>query len=203
MATTLVVDSFTTGSHTLSSLSGDWAHSDIVHSALGSTRGARIYGQYVGEGSYINSSVDGILGSLTASFSGSSLDASFPLALYIDYLGGGPFSVSGSSGFEFDFPFVQGSGFLIIELGRPSNPIGLDKVRIPLDQPGTMYIPIESVNIGAPWTAESFLSSRFVFEANSAEFSFVLDEIRIVPEPKTGVFFMTASIWYFYRRKRP
>ena len=202
MGTTLVVDTFAIGSHSLSSSSGNWAHADIVDSALGSTRGTRIYGQYVGDGSYINSSVDGVFGSLTGSFFGSSLDAAFPLALYVDYFGGGPFSVSGASGFEVDFPLVQGSGFLLIELGIKSNPFGPDKVRIPVNQPGTIFVPIESVNIGAPWTAESFLSSRFVFEAKSAEFSFILDEIRIVPEPTTGILLLTAGIWYLSRRKR-
>jgi hypothetical protein len=125
------------------------------------------------------------------------------LDLRIHYSQGGPFSILGYNAFEFDFSALTGTGALIVELGRGSAIYGPETHRIPLESPGLVSVPFSELNYGAGGSVEQFFAIHFVFEANTDQFSFTLDEIRLVPEPGSFQLAVLGLIFLSRRRSRP
>lgn len=110
-------------------------------------------------------------------------------------------SLSPDQYFEFSLASVQGSGNLSVQLGRQSRPTEEDIV-IPLLGPGIIRLPMTQVNVENA-TIDNFSAIHFYFEAESEQFSFTLNEIRVVPEPSSLLLLLGgAGILLLRRIKR-
>jgi hypothetical protein len=109
----------------------------------------------------------------------------------------------GYDAFEFDFSSLSGTGFLIAEIGSPSATYPPDTTnRIALGASGVVTLPFSELNYGDSSTIGSFHSIHFVFEADSQEFSFGLNEIRVVPEPSAWLLIGSGAGALLLRRHR-
>lgn len=200
-AASLVVDSFTEGEFMLS-LGGDTSANSAVASPLGARRAVSISNRLVAPGSTITSTLDADVGSLSFYVNGQSTGNS-PLRLSISYSEGGPFSLLGYDAFEFEFSSLSGTGFLIAEIGSPSATYPSETTnRIALGSPGAVVLPFSDLNFGNNGSIDSFHVIHFVFEAESQEFSFGLDEIRVVPEASTMLLIAFGAGSILLRRRR-
>jgi hypothetical protein len=195
-----VMDDFTEGAFELS-LDGLTGIALTVDSPLGMRRYARIPVRLVAPGSVITSTLSTSSGSLSFLAEGKSELESLPLNLALSYLDGGPFNLEGYGAFEFDFAEVEGSGFLIVELGRQSF-YGPETLRVPIGGAGPIQVPFEMLNFGAGASVGSFTSTHFTFEAGTERFAFVLSEIRVIPEPSSGLFLLLGGALLMLRRRR-
>jgi|GEM_PF-2486363 len=201
MGASLVVDSFTESAFMLETggLSGD---ASAITSPLGETRSAGITTRFLAPGTILSSTLDtGMDESLTFTVNGTSTSQSMPLDLRASYFGGGARSILGFSDFELDFSSLSGQGNLIVELGSQSIPDG-NTNRIALGSPGLLSIPFNQLNFGTNGSLGSFLALHFTFEAVSDNFTFELDEIRLVPEPSSAVLLGLGVAPLLLRRRR-
>lgn len=193
-----VVDSFTEGDFALS-LDGFSSITSAISSPLGTLRYASITTRLVVPGSVVTGSSSS--GSVSFFVDGRIEDDRRPMNLALSYLQGGPFNLEGYDAFEFDFAELEGSGFLIVELGSQSI-YGPETLRVPMDAAGTMQVPLAMINFGAGASMGSFTSSHFTFEADTERFGFVLDEIRVIPEPATGLCLLLGGALLLLCRRR-
>jgi hypothetical protein len=183
-AVIVVVDTFDQTPFTIS-LAPPHFHGNThpVNLPIGEARTDSLNPRTPAPGTIMTATLDDTAGTLSLSASGSSLSPRVPLDLRQTYRGGGPYSILGFSGFVFEFSDVQGVGALIVNLGSELAIYPPEAHRIPIIGPGALFYPIDQVNFGPRGSLDSFPALHFVYEAHSPEFSFTLDEIRLVPEP--------------------
>lgn len=179
----VVVDSFTEDSFTL-----DTENSAVdanVDLAFAERRVSQINTEFAQSGTTMNSTLDAGSGSLSFSVDGTTTNQNRPLRLQLGYFQGGPYDISGYNAYEFDFQNISGTGFLIVELALAASDYSRPTIRVTLDSSGTVTVPFDSVNVESPISLDSFPATHITFEAESEQFSFVLDEVRVVPEPSS------------------
>jgi hypothetical protein len=125
-----------------------------------------------------------------------------PLEMRVRYFGGGPYSLEGYSAFELDVAVFAGSGNLIIELGSETAIYGPEITRIPINRSGTITVPFSEINIGTGGEIEEFYAMYFTVEAVTEEYSLMLDEIRVVPEPASLAFLAASTLALLTVRRR-
>lgn len=199
-AAVLVLDSFTEDDFALS-LAGEISAVSEITSPLGSLRVSRISRREAVLGTVLSSTLLSSLGNLSFFAEGGS-NSFIPLNLQISYRNGGPFSIMGYDHFEFEFSQIQGQGNLIIELGNPSDIYGPTAHRLSLSSSGIVSVPFDQLNFGSGGSIGSFSSLNIRFEAVSPEFSFTLEEIRLVPEPSALLLVGVAGMALSLRRAR-
>lgn len=195
----VVVDSFTEDSFELDSENSVVETS--VDLAFANRRSSRINPEFGQPSTSMSSTLDTGSGNLSFSVDGTSNISSRPLDLRMSYSQGGPYDISGFSAYEFDFTSLSGSGFLIVELASSSSNYERLTTRIDLNSAGTLTVPFDSVNFGAGGSLDSFPATHFVFEAETEQFSFVLDEVRVVPEPSPMLLLGLGVSGLFIRRR--
>lgn len=124
----------------------------------------------------------------------------FPLTLSLAYRDQNLHSIAAYSAFILGFSQITGLGDLYIELGSTDTPSVL--VRLPLNAAGEYHYPVSDVYANPGHTLEAFSVLRFGFEARSPEFSFTLEEIRLVPEPSATFSAALAGMLLTLRRRR-
>jgi len=137
-----------------------------------------------------DSSMSAALNSSTGTFAfvtnGTPVSQDFPLAIQLIYSSGGPYDITSYSGFILGFSQLSGMGNLYMEVGSSDGTVGEHRLR--LTGPGDVFYSVADIKPNSIHTVDSFNILRFIFEAQSPQFSFTLDEIRLVPEPsKTGL----------------
>ncbi|MGJ8724794.1 MAG: PEP-CTERM sorting domain-containing protein [Roseibacillus sp.] len=201
-AATFVLDSFDSGSFSLSE-SGQHFDSDRIGSPLGFNRDVRIRSGLATPGTSMMSVLNSSTDTLSLNFNGESESSIRPLDFRVSYKIGEPFSLLGSTAFELDLSAFSGAGFLVVELGGGDTGFyGPNANRIALNGPGTLTVPFSELNFSPGSTIDSFSSTRFVFEAESEQFSLTLDEIRVVPEPSSFLFLSLAGLFGVTKRLR-
>ncbi len=199
-AATLVIDSFTEADFFLS-VEGDTSITSDVSTPFGTRRFSRISDRIAASGTVMTSTLDSSAGTLSFNVNGQSTGSS-PLDLRASYSQGGPFSVLGYNAFEFDFSALEGSGSLIIELGSGSAVYGPSANRVTINSAGTLSVPFTSLNFGTGGSVPSFQAMHFTFEADTDQFSFTLDEVRVVPEPGASILLLLGAGSMALRRRR-
>ncbi|HWB07281.1 MAG TPA: PEP-CTERM sorting domain-containing protein [Verrucomicrobiales bacterium] len=116
------------------------------------------------------------------------------------YSAGGPYSISGCTNFILGFSELSGVGTLYVEFGSSDG--FTDEHRVDLTGPGEVFYSVADAKPNSVHTMDAFNVLRFVFEARSTNFSFTLDEIRLVPEPGAGMLLLSAGVLSLRRRKR-
>lgn len=181
-AVMIVVDDFNEGNLSLS-LSGTTSGSSVVTGGLGTVRSARIRARNSLAGTTLTSQLLGMNGYGAFALDEAGALPSTPApGLHLAYGGAGSHSILGTSGFELDFGNVQGSGFLLVEVGGETVKTA-NSLRVPITRSGTIWVPLEMVNLGRGGSLGAFSALHFDFHAQTTEFSFLLDQIRVVPEP--------------------
>lgn len=196
----MVLDSFTEDDFALS-LEGNSSAVSEITSPLGSLRVSRISTREAVAGTILTSTLSSFAGNLSFLADGGS-NSSILLNLQISYRSGGPFSIAGYDIFQFDFSQLQGQGNLIVELGNQSGFYGPTAQRISLSSSGIVSVPFDQLNFGSGGSVGSFSSLHVRFEAVSPEFSFTLEEIRLVPEPSALLLVGVAGMALSLRRAR-
>jgi hypothetical protein len=195
-----VVDSFTEVDFALS-LDGLSSITSAISSPLGTLRYASITTRLVVPGSVVTGTLSSSSATVSFFVDGRIEDDRRPVNLALSYLQGGPFNLEGYDAFEFDFAEVEGSGFLIVELGSQSL-YGPETLRVPIEAAGTIQVPFEMLNFGSGASIGYFASTHFTFEANTERIAFVLDEIRVIPEPATGLCLLLGGALLLMHRRR-
>jgi hypothetical protein len=195
-----VVDTFTEGGFELSH-DGAPATGWLIGSPLGERRSARISTRLLVPGGVLESTLAEDSGTLSFLADGESNLNDSALYLNLSYTEGGPFSLEGYEAFALDFAEVEGSGALIVELGGRSV-YGPDTLRVPITGAGTILVPFEMLNFRPNAGIDSFLATHFTFEAGTERFAFVLDEIRVIPEPGSGLCLLVGAALLLLRRQR-
>jgi hypothetical protein len=200
-AVVTVVDSFDQGPFNLTLQ--NYSESNNVNLPLGLERYSTIGARRAALGTILSSSLDTTTGQVSFLVSGPS---SFPnpwsfLDLRMSYSQGGPHSIAGYAGFVFDFSQMIGAGALIVELGSGSAIYGATTHRLPLTGAGETFYSFDDLNFGPGGSVDSFHVIHFIFEAHSEQFSFTLDEIRLVPEPSVALLGLSGCA-LFLRRSR-
>jgi hypothetical protein len=201
-ASTIVLDSFNEGGHTLAA-GGDTAEAQAVSSPFGSKRVTTIT-RVLPTGATLTSTLTPASGTVEFHVVGAGFLPEDPRVMRIHYSDGGPFSLVGYSAMELDVAVIAGTGNLIFELGSASDSYGPETKRIPITA-GTITVPFGELNFGPTGSLESFQVMHFVFEATSDEYSLLLHEIRVVPEPANLMFIAAAggmSVLVMRRRQR-
>jgi hypothetical protein len=178
---TLVLDTFTEGEFRLSP--EDPKTASLITGPIGTTRDAAISGRLATQDTILESTLSTVAGQLSFFVDGVSRIDPRRLDLCLSYVLGGSYNLLGYNAFEFEFSSLSGVGFIIVELGRASDLYGSEVPRVRVDSAGTLTFPFEALAFGTAGSVESFEGLHITFEAESEQFSFTLDEIRIVPEP--------------------
>ena len=118
------------------------------------------------------------------------------LRLSLNYDSTSSFSLSGYRAFELDLRAVTGKGLMEIIIASSD---ASQRIQVSIDSPGTVSYPFENL---AASSLESLnrLSVHFFPEAD--DFSFTLDEIRVVPEPSGSLMVVLGIILGVSRRRR-
>ena len=132
--------------------------------------------------------------------SGISPSPTFPHALELVYQRGGPNNITGCTDFILGFSELSGVGSLYIEFGSSEGSAGIH--RVDLTGAGDILFPVANVRPSASNSVDSFNILHFIFEARSTEFSFTLNEIRLVPEPSGALLALAAGAGLLARRRR-
>lgn len=188
----LVIDSFDQGGFSLS-IDGTVANTSTVLGPLSTVRSERLRARNSPSGTTFTTTLDESDGFLVFALAepGPLLSDPAP-SLHLAYGGSGPHSILGYSAFEFQFLSVSGTGFLIVELGSES--IKNDStLRVPISGSGALSVPFDQINFGSGGTLESFSTINFEFEGQSSDFTFALNEIRVVPEPAILMLFIFGA----------
>ncbi len=148
----------------------------------------------------LTSTLNSSTGKLTFIVNGSSPLPNFPLSLQLVYAGGGPYNITGCTDFILGFSQLSGVGSLYVQLGSAEGTAGIH--RVDLTAPGDVLFSVPDVKLSPGQPLDGFDVLRFVFEARSTEFSFTLDEIRLVPEPSGALLALVAGAGLLARRRR-
>ena len=166
---------------------------------LGTRRGAQLSSSGLSPGAVLTSTLNPAAGQLTFFASGTA--TFFPPSLTITYGGPPLHNITGCTEFILGFSEMSGVGTLYIELGASTGVVGVQRVN--LTGPGEVHYPVSSVFYeGTGHTLDSFNVITFRFESRSTEFSFKLDEIRLVPEPSGTLLALVAGAGLLARRRR-
>jgi hypothetical protein len=198
-AVVTVVDTFDQGGFSISSPGNSNPADEIVDLPFGQRRYVAFSGNGT-ETTVMSSILSPSSETLEFSSNGASMSIIFPLSLSLIYSGGDPHSISNDGEFILGFSELSGVGTLYIELGGS---LGLEGVtRVDLIGPGELCYPVSSVYAGAGHSLDAFNVLTFRFEARSPEFSFTLDEIRLIPEPSTSLLALAGAAGLLTRRLR-
>jgi len=193
-----IVDTFDQGGLTISCCN---SYNEAVNLPLAQVRGTGFYDPPFGSTvTAMTSTLNSSTGKFTVMINGTSSLPSIPLSFELIYFGGGPYSIAGCTDFILGFSQLAGVGSLYVELGPSSETAGIH--RVDLTGPGDVFYPVADVRINGGFTLDSFNVLRFIFEARSTEFSFTLDEIRLVPEPSGALLALVAGAGLLARRRR-
>jgi hypothetical protein len=179
-ATVSIVDTFDQGGFTMSHPNNPNPVDEMVNLPLAQRRTAAFWVVPTPPGTSLASTLDSTTGTLRFVVSGTPASPNTPFALQLVYSAGGPYNISGCTDFILGFSELSGVGSLYIEVGSSK---GLDVHRVALTGPGDLSYSVSDVTANSVHTVDSFNVLRFAFEARSTNFSFTLDEIRLVPEP--------------------
>ncbi len=124
----------------------------------------------------------------------------FPLSLTLVYHGPTLHNIIGCTEFILGFSELSGVGTLYIELGGSTGVF--NEHRVDLTGPGEVHYPISDVYQGTGHTLDSFNVLTFRFESRSPQFSFTLDEIRLVPEPSGALLTVAVGAGFLALRRR-
>lgn len=195
---TLVLDSFSSGDFVLDQNSPGFT--SAITGPIGSQRHSLVSSRVFSPGTTSQATLNSSIGILSFEVDGTSLD-SRPLELALTYAPGGPFSLLGYDALVFDFASVSGSGFIIVELGSPSDTYGPEVPRVPIDSAGSITFPFSELTFGTGGSVDSFNALQITFEAETEQFSFTLNEVRAVPEP-SAVYLAGIGVLCLLRRRR-
>ncbi|MGJ8695688.1 MAG: hypothetical protein ACSHYF_05175 [Verrucomicrobiaceae bacterium] len=193
----LILDTFDESGFVISSSGSEVAFPSGVVSDFVEEREAGIVPRRVGVGIAM-AGVDSTLGKFSMNVD-APIPPISPVAVVMGYNGGGPLSLLGYTGFEFDFVNLTGEGTLVTGLGF-SGVISDSRPRTIIEE-GTLFVPLENAIFGHNDSLDSFGFIGFTFEARTEQFSFELEEIRIIPEP-SSVAFSGVALLLCLRRKR-
>lgn len=195
-----VLDSFTEGPFSIS-ISGSTSASDSITSPFGETRSAGVTSRQAMAGGTVTSTLDDSLGTLA--FNVDALPSgSGAIDLRLSYTGGGPYSLLGFSALEFDFSAVTGTGSLLVALDYAEAVYGLSLFRVPLNSTGTTVFDVSDITLGSGASLGDFDSMQIIFEADTEQFAFTLNEIRAVPEPSVTLLTLSLFLTTLLRRRR-
>ncbi|MGJ8698050.1 MAG: PEP-CTERM sorting domain-containing protein [Verrucomicrobiaceae bacterium] len=193
----LVLDTFEQSDFEISYPGNQVAFPSMVISDLVEMRQASINPRRVGTGT-ASAQVNTNLSLFTMNID-APVRPTFPVDIILSYSGGDPYNLLGYTGFEFDIVNLSGEGTLVTSLGF-SDIVESTFPRTVI-QEGTMFVAMENALFGPQSSLASFDFIGFVFEARTEQFSFDLEEIRIVPEPSTVACSSLALIMLFKRRR--
>ena len=197
-AAVTMVDTFDQGGFSIF-VPGGGQGDEAVNLPLGSRRLANLSTSGLSPDAVMTSTLNSSTGKLTFFASGTS--TFFPLSLTLTYAGPTLHNIAGCTEFILGFSELSGVGTLYIELGGSNGVEGV--VRMNLTGPGEVHYPVSDVYYdGTGHTLDSFNVLTFRFESRSPEFSFTLDEIRLVPEPSGALLALAAGIGLLARRRR-
>jgi PEP-CTERM motif len=153
-------------------------------------------------GAHLATALNSALGTVTLSVSGTPAGNTpyCPLGLDLIYWGSGPHDITSYTGFMLGFTELSGSGTLYVEVGGEEGFGIVNRLEIP--GAGDFFYPLSRVYENTGASLDSFRVLKFTFEARTTEFSFTLDEIRLVPEPGSAALLGLAALGVC-RRKRP
>ncbi len=191
-----IVDNFDQGGFFITPASGTFQES--VDLPLGSRRGAQLSTSGLWPDAVMSSSLNPGTGKL--SFYSSGTSTFFPLSLTLVYGGPTLHDIAGCTEFILGFSELSGVGTLYIELGASNGVEGV--VRVNLTGPGDVQYYVSDVYAGAAHTLDSFNVLHFRFESRSPQFSFTLDEIRLVPEPSGALLTVAVGAGFLALRRR-
>jgi hypothetical protein len=196
-AAVTIVDTFDQGGFSITPSSGTFEQE--VNLPLARRRLADQSRWATSPGASMTSTLNSGTGTLTFVTSGTSLSV-FPMSLTLVYAGAPHYNIAGCTEFILGFSELSGVGTLYIELGGSN---GLDGVfRVDLTGPGEVHYSVSDVYEGSGHTLDSFNVLTFRFESRSPQFSFTLDEIRLVPEPSGALLALVAGAGLLARRRR-
>jgi hypothetical protein len=199
-AAVTVLDSFTEGPFAIS-ISGLTSASDSITSPFAETRGAGVSSRQAMAGGTVTSTLNDSLGTLA--FNVNALPSgSGAIDLRMGYTGGGPHSLLGFTALEFDFSAVAGTGSLLVALDYSDAVYGSSLFRVPLNSTGTTVFNASDITLGSGASLADFDSMQIIFEANTEQFAFTLNEIRAVPEPSTILLTLSFLLTTLLRRRR-
>lgn len=192
-----IVDTFDQGGFSTFS-PGGLQIDETVNLPLGTRRFAALSTSGLSPDAAMISTLTSSAGKLTFFATGTS--TFFPLSLTLVYGGPALHNIAGCTDFILGFSELSGVGTLYIELGGSTGVGGV--VRVNLTGPGEVNYPVSDVYEGAGHTLDSFNVLTFRFESRSPEFSFTLDDIRLVPEPSAALLALAAGAGLRARRRR-
>ena len=195
----ILVDTFDQGGFSIFRPGGN-PSDEMVNLPLGTQRGAELSGWASSPGSTMTSTLNSSTGKLNFIASGTATNPTFPMSLSLVYGGPDLHSIAGCTEFILGFSELSGVGTLYIELGGSNGFTGV--LRVDLTGPGELHYPVTGVYEGAGHTLDSFNVLTFKFESRSSQFSFTLDEIRLIPEPSASVLALAAGAGLLAWRRR-
>jgi hypothetical protein len=108
--------------------------------------------------------------------------ASYGLDKYPDYP---PMDLTGSTGFEFIVPLLEGVGQVSVTIRNAFSGGGNLEFTAPLDESGLLFVPIDPEALD-PMIATNVHMVWFTLSGASSDFSVSVAEFRVVPEPGIG-----------------
>jgi len=125
-----------------------------------------------------------------------------PLRLSIAYSDDVMHDITDYTGFMLDFTHLSGVGSMYVEVGGQASLAHVN--RISLTGAGDFFYPLDRVYENVGFTKDSFNILIFTLEATSPEFSFTLDEIRLIPEASSSALLGASLLLLGSRRaQRP
>ena len=199
-AAIIIVDTFDEGGFTISSPGNSNPSDETVNLPLAQHRSAALSSNGT-NGTVMSGALNSSTGKLNFLTSGTSISSIFPLSLQLVYAATlSTQSIAGCTDFILGFSELSGVGTLYVEMGSSNGPSGT--YRMDLTGPGNVFFPVSGVRLNPGHTLDAFTVLRFVFEARSPQFSFTLDEIRLVPEPSASVLALAAAAAGLLGRRR-
>jgi hypothetical protein len=191
-----MVDPFDQGGFSISYPSNP--SDETVNLPLAQRRVANLGALFTTPGATMTSTLDSATGTFRFVVNGNTA-SNAPLAIELIYSGGGPYNISSCTSFILGFSEMSGVGSLYVEVGSSDGLTG--EHRVDLTGQGDVNFSVPNVKPNNIHSVDSFDILRFVFEARSTDFSFTLNEIRLVPEP-SGTLLLAAGFGLFAQRRR-
>ena len=151
----------------------------------------------------MQSSLDATAGTVSLVVSGAPGEGySFcsPFRLSIAYADTVMHDITDYTGFMLGFSNLSGVGSMYVEVGGQASQAQVN--RISLTGAGDFFYPLDRVYENVGFSKDSFNILIFTFEATSPEFSFTLDEIRLIPETSSSALLGASLLLLGCRRTR-
>jgi hypothetical protein len=200
ISATLLVDSFDQASYFTDNLGH---FSQNVSLPLANRRSPALRGCPAPDsGAIMESRLDAGTGKLSLFVSGAPVGNHplCPLGLSIAYNDNTIHDITGYTGFILGFSNMSGVGYMYVEVGGQDLQAQVN--RINLTGAGDFFYPLDQVYENVGFTKDSFNILIFTFQATSPEFSFTLDEIRLVPEASSSALLGATLLLLGSRRTR-